>query len=279
MKIACAVLCFNRPDYLKQTLDSLMSAKESNSFDWWIFQDGIINDVSGHVYTEKEEHDEVTKLAKEVNFPNKRFVKQLYNLAPARLRYIIYHRIFECSDYDAVFVFEDDMIVGKDYLVLLRKMMNQFPNHIGILYTEKSVKNPQKKLSFLKEIVSARLWGHYMTRATWDKIKKDYKKYYESMCKIDYHQRRNPDHAVRENMPDEAPWVMDDVIVNRLCEKYGVLKLRPLVSRAKYIGKFGMVAFKNPGYFEENVGTQSDVLQYPEDSKLKKFYIEGSKNG
>jgi len=262
MKIASAIMCFKRPDYLKETIKSLEDADESNELDWFVFQDGAENKISGEVYATQSELDAVASIINTSTLPIKEFIQQDSNISPSQQRYLILSLL---NEYDLIYVFEDDLVVGQHYLRLLRIMAEQFPNYTGIMNRHTNVGNDKTAV----EVCGfARLWGHYMNSDTYGKIKELYAEYYEFVKGFDFHQRRKSK-LVRN---PRVPWVLDDIVINKLCRKFGVGKLWPMVTRGRYIGRHGMVAFKTRKYWErKGMHKQPQIITYESDASLKAF--------
>lgn len=262
MKIASAIMCFKRPDYLKEAIKSLESADEASEVDWYVFQDGAENKLSGEIYASQEELDSVAEIINNSTLPIKEFVQQKNNISPSQQRYLILSLL---DEYDLLYVFEDDLVVSKYYLRLLRIMAGQFPNHIGIMNRHTNIGT---KLSAVETCGYARLWGHYMTSNTYKKIKELYTEYYEFSQGFDFHQRRNIEIVVNP----KVPWILDDIVINRLCRKFGVAKLWPKITRGRYIGEHGMVAYKSRKYWErQGMHRQPKSITYESDATLQEF--------
>lgn len=267
--VASAIMCFKRADYLKKTIKSLENTEESNELDWFIFQDGAENQISGKTYATQDELDSVAEIINNSTLPIKEFIRQDSNISPAQQRYLILSLL---NDYDLLYVFDDDMIVGKYYLKLLRIMAEQFPKYIGLMYNNTNRGNNFKAV---RESNSARLWGHYMNRQVYEKIVDDYTDYYNCVKKFDYHQRRKIS-SEKIGLPETAPWIMDDIVINRLCEKYGIRKLHPDITRAKYIGRDGgMVAYKTDRTWRKmGMHKQPKRITHKQDKNIRKFILK-----
>lgn len=264
MKIASTIMCFKRPDYLEQVMKSLEDADESSELDWFVFQDGAENEISGEVYATQTELDAVADIINTSTLPIKEFIRQDSNISPSQQRYLILSLL---NEYDLVYVFEDDLIVGKHYLRLLRIMAEQFPNYTGIMNRHTNIGNDKTAVDVCGY---ARLWGHYMTSDTYSKIKELYTEYYEFVKNFDFHQRRNIEIVVNP----KVPWLLDDVVINKLCRKFGVRKLWPLITRGKYIGRHGMVAYKTRKYWErQGMHKQPETITYKSDASLQEFNL------
>lgn len=272
MKVAVAVMCFDRPDYLEQVLKSFENARGTKKLDWFFFQDGISSEVSGKRYTTQEKLDSVANLIENTKLPVKHFERLPYNIGPGQQRYRIY-KILE--DYDLMYIFDDDMVVGKDYFKLLYIMANQFPDHTGILYNNTRTKITKKNLKSLHRETIARLWGHYMWQSNWQKFHKDHKVYYEFIKQFDFHEIRKLTRSGELKRPPNIPSLSDDVVVNCLCRKYKIQKLVPKISRARYIGKRGIITYNTDRLWKKRgMSKQREKITFPEDEKLERFILK-----
>lgn len=263
-KIASVILTFNRPNYFKRTLNSLEKNIEIEDIDWFILQDGKQNKISKEVYSEVKPHEKVLELAHNSILPNKHIITQEFNISPAQQRYKALELL---NDYELLFCFDDDMVVSRYYIKLLKQMANQFPNYIGLLYSNKK---RSSKMDILRVVNNPRLWGHYITQESYFKIKDKYKKYYEFMKTFDYHQRRSSGVDM-----SNTSFIMDDIVITRLCRQKGIKKLEPDVSRGLYIGKFGMVAYKTENYWnKKKMNKQSKDIEFESDRNLERFILK-----
>jgi hypothetical protein len=266
MKIASAVMCFDRPQYLDPVIKSFESADESDQIDWFFFQDGAVNQVSGKVYGSYNDLIMVKHLIEDTSLPVKQYIRREHNISPAQQRYHIYHLL---EDYDLLYVFDDDMVIGKHYLTLLRRMANQFPDHVGLLYTNEVNKLNNNNLKKVKQIKEARLWGHYMWKNNWLKFREDHENYYQAIKDNDWFSLKR---GSRLKLSKEFPALGDDVVINKLCRRHGIYKLAPVISRAKYIGKFGTVAYKLDNYWKKkNMDKQREQITFNYDAEEWEF--------
>lgn len=267
-KKAVVLLAFNRPEYLSRVLPSLEDNTEINRYDWYLFQDGITNELSGISYSEEEAHSKVTEQLYRAKLPNKTVITRPYNIAPSQQRY---HALKLLEEYDLLFCFDDDMIVSKYYLKLLRIMAEQFPNYIGILYSNKPNK---QRINVVSVERTARLWGHYINKETYGKIKDDYQEYYEAISKVDFHQIITLKARQEGLVPNNLPHVMDDKAINRICLDKGIKKLVPEVSRGYYIGKKGLIAYKTSDLWRKRrMDFQKEQINYEVDRTRKEFIL------
>jgi hypothetical protein len=121
VKIAGAIICFDKYDYTLQAVRSLEKSVEAENIDWYVFQDGMTNPLTGISYAEEKKLDLVRTIFNTSTLPIKHFEQSVGNGSIPQQKYKA-HQVFEMGDYDTVFFFEDDLVVSKYYLRLLRIM-------------------------------------------------------------------------------------------------------------------------------------------------------------
>ncbi|PNX46239.1 MAG: hypothetical protein BV457_08050 [Thermoplasmata archaeon M9B1D] len=264
-KTAGAIICFNRPDYTKQVLDSLEKCEESKDIDWYIFQDGITNPITGNSYAVEKEVKAVENIVLNSNLPIKKFTQSETNISIPQQKYLA-HQLF--NEYDLTIFFEDDLVVSPYYIRLLLIMANQYPDKLGSLYRQRNRGNNLYRLEYYS---GARLWGYYMSRDVYSKIEKEYTEYYNQIKKIDYNVRwQTPN--IRKIFT--YPTIMHDVTLTRVCRKVGARKLYPYISRATYIGKNGAIAYRSEKFWhKKGMHLQPSNIFYKEDKELKGFKL------
>jgi hypothetical protein len=266
LKIAGAILCFNRPEYLEKVIKSLETANYSDKMPWYIFQDGAVNRRSGRIYATTAQLESVAKVIKDSSLPIREFYQNKYNYSIPTLKKEAHH-LFE--DYDLIFFFEDDLVVGKNYLTLLKKLYKQFPNSIGMMN-----KHPSKLKghSIVRRCPTSRLWGYYMSKDVYNKIRDDFNFFHNRIMNVDYNNRHRV-HNLREIM--KTPHLSQDVTITNACKNNNILKLWPDVSRGLYIGRSGAIAHRDDEiWFRKGFDKQHNKITFPEDSKIKEFVLK-----
>jgi len=116
MTIACAVFSYNRPEYLERVLRSLVRNEGVRDCDWFFFQDGGKNE---------EDWKKVRKCAGLLEGSNLEVNSKNVGIAKQKRKA---HKLF--NDYDRVVFFEDDMVVSKYYLRVIRQISEEFPGKV-----------------------------------------------------------------------------------------------------------------------------------------------------
>ena len=270
-KIAVTVMCFDRPHYLRQVIDSFEQADGAMELDWYFFQDGAINEISGRLYANVEGRDEVADIIRECNLPVKGFYRQMFNVGPGQQRFNMYRLL---NTYELMYVFDDDMVVGQHYFRLLKILAEQFPDKTGLLYTNDTRKVTKSARHAVREQEIARLWGHYMWRHNWEKFRDDHKIYADFIKDYDFMEIRQKRSRGDLVLPTGVPTFSDDIIVNKLCRKHGIKKITPRISRAKYIGREGVITYKTDNLWKKRgMQHQREQITFEEDTEIEEFIL------
>ncbi len=263
-KIAGVYLAFDRADYTKETIGALEKCVDADDIDWFIFQDGIENPLSGKVYATEDDLNSVKKIIDTSSLNIVEFERSDWNGSIPQQKWKA-HQVFK-KGYDTIFFFEDDLLVSKYYLRLLKIMAHQFPDDLGFLYSNTNSGSDLRQLAYCGD---ARLWGYYMNSHLYESIEDDYNNYYSEIQKLDYNSRE-----LFKGVKINFPTRMHDVTITRLCKKYGAKKFMPYVTRATYIGKKGKLAYRTDAFWErKKMDRQPKKIQYPKDATLESFNV------
>ena len=258
-KPAGVVFTFNRPDYLAQTLDSLLKNDEARDMPWYAFLDGAVNEFSGNRYAKGKEIKACHKLLLDSPLKFSSITVNENNECIARQKHKA-HRLY--AEHDVIYFFEDDMIVSPHYLKLLRIALQQYPRHAILLHTGKS----KGRLDRLVNCNIARIWGYGMTRVLYSRIEQEWNEFHKGISKIDYLLRSSMSNI---RMKLGIKWHSHDVTITQLSRKRGAGKLWPEVSRGYYIGRKGSIAFRTDAtWFKRNMHKQKKRFVYSSDANF-----------
>jgi len=120
-KFGIGILSFNRPVYLRATLQGLKS-NDLTDCDVWLFQDGAVCEFTGAVRANQADLDECVKAFKESGFSN--VVRHEYNISIARNRLAL----LQClsADYSIFMQLEDDVVMARHCVQIMRHLLEQF---------------------------------------------------------------------------------------------------------------------------------------------------------
>jgi hypothetical protein len=188
MKIALVAVGYNRAKPLLRLLSSLCSASYNNdnislivSIDYSQFQNEIVRDVSEISWV----HGEKTIIKHESNLGLRKHILLCGDLT---------------ADYDAVVVFEDDIIASKSFYLYLKSALDFYRENRKIagisLYSP--MVNEMSERPFFPQLSrfdtyfmkSAQSWGQCWTKASWLDFKEWYNKFDEELVKCEDMPRR-----------------------------------------------------------------------------------------
>lgn len=266
-KVAVAVHAFKRPDYLKQTLDSLIKARGNFDCDFYGYQDGAVNDITGNRYAEESEIAESLGLLMRRPNPFRAVEFNASNIGIARTK-AESNKLFD--SYEKVFFFEDDMVVSEYYFNVLNQALTEYPLHMIYLFAHPST----GESNHLVHSARARLWGYGMTAELFNKMKADWEFYASVIEDMDYKKRGEVAPEKRRLLKDKIgiDSVLHDVLITNLARKHGNGKLRSTVSRGFYIGKESSIN-KGSVWYKRELDEQTPLQHLEGDKDLKGLVI------
>jgi len=254
MKTAVAIITMCRWKYLDKCLSSLENCIGAEKFDWHFFQDNLegypesktpyflstSEDIEKNIARIKSTTLPVTNLT--INSKNEGVNNQI-------------NKVFNLfNEYERLFIFEDDLVVCRNYLRLLDRCSEQYPNVTASFHTVR-IKEPRipQDLHKLEKASRPRLWGFYLTRDSWNSMKSGWKTRYDP-------DRRTPYY---------------DTIVTQLIRKHTEGKYQPLVARAYNIGMNGLLTTNPSAWKSRKLDKQTYNIEYEQDDKLENFKLLG----
>lgn len=257
MNFACVLYSFNRPDYLRQTIASL---ERNLPADWFFFQDGAVRE-DGKKMSKEENIQQSLTILRDSPLDG----ELLYHGENVGITWQ-FKKAFELFEgYDYLLIFEDDMIVSKDYISLVLNMAQALPESILCCgHHNWWEKFPEAKLG---DVVEGRcqLWGYWFPKSLFEVVRKDFESYVEMVGKL-HTARPHKEIMERFNVPTSA---VDNFIGRRLW-KWGYGRYATVWPRGKYIGKQGL--HMNPGKWEQKFSGLSQ-WEYPGDRDRREFNV------
>lgn len=173
------VMCYNRPTYFKNTLDSILL---NDIQDRPIF---IFHDKPKNAYDENYEKTVVIIEDYLNRFPgNIIYFKNNVNLGCANQWYRMFDIVFEFTNCHAAYFFEDDIVLAANYLSVMDNLFNLFgkDERVGFI----SCFNPVMQGEKYSYSLMGQDWGIATPRTTWQKIKSLYYEYLKLQFTRDY---------------------------------------------------------------------------------------------
>jgi len=270
-KTAIVVFSFNRPEYLVKTLKALSENTQIDNCDVYLFQDGWKND-SKRPYTvpaieaeNKEKVEQCVGIIKGFPFAHKKIIAKKYNVCIGKQLQEAKAMLFE--NYEHVLFFDDDHVVGKDYIDILLKLHNQYPDAIvGAQATEIRNIPPNANLDQVGVTTVNSKGDAYATPGRWRWLGYLMPKVVhtatvvamdEYMEFIGPSYRDIPDNAVRVKYGVTVTGF--DGVMDKICDDQGIRRIATVIPRARYIGESGL--FGTPQLFRQ--------MGFPKYSKIE----------
>jgi len=266
-RTAVVVFSFNRPDYLVQTLDSLAKNTKADECDFYFYQDGWKNTEPYPYCTDEQEAivgEQVQRCVEIISgfpFKHKEIVTREDNVCIGQQCQIAKKRLFE--KYDKVIFFDDDHIVSKDYIDILLKLHEQYPDAIvGAQATERRNIPANARLDHVGVVTECmgdaiafpgrwRWLGYLMPKEVHEATVDDMDEYLEF---IGPSYRNIPNNAVKAKYGVVVTGF--DGVLDKLCNDKEIRRVATVIPRARYIGKQGTFgtfeAFRLMGFPEYN---------------------------
>jgi len=172
-----SVRALGRADYSKQCLDSLLANSDLDC-DFFLFQDGAVNPISGERYAkDKEVKDNVNVFIKS-KLPNKTVMAATNNIGGANAKVAILNYAF--PKYKYLMMLDNDLIFNKYYIKTVKTLFKQFDEskYVGMIQTSYRhfPDTPIETKKFAKENENkvaqgfSHRWEQGFFRSKWDKI-------------------------------------------------------------------------------------------------------------
>jgi hypothetical protein len=242
LDVPIAILSFNRPHYLRETLHSLR-AQVSEGDEIVLFQDGAVNPFSGRRKAEDEDIRRCVALFRQL-IPWGEVCEAGHNLGIALNYERAEQSMFVERGRPRALFLEDDLVLSPQYLPTIRRLLRlaeadpriAYVSAYGNLWAPLAEQRARRgELQHMHEN-----WGFALTRETWRAERPFRERYLSFVRNIDYAERDNaPIFAfyaeggwtVRVSSQDAARWVA--------CVELGKVRLTTFACHARYIGEHG----------------------------------------
>jgi hypothetical protein len=177
---AVAIAGYNRPDYFRPSIHSLLGNRRIEHCDLWCFFDG------GRSSRQDEYRHILEEALDSGHSPHTvSFAGRTENLGCERNLIDLRRQLFDEQRYERVFVFEDDLIVSPHYLQLSEALLDwavpRFSD-IGAVQAYNdcwlTVEEKRRRLDEV-EVGNPHWWGYLIPRTTWNAIKNTLYEYEE----------------------------------------------------------------------------------------------------
>lgn len=283
--VPIAIMSFNRPNYLRQTLASLVAQRQNlRGRRVVLFQDGAINPLS------KRRRADDADIAAALNVFQDLVPWGEVRLSPHNLGVALNFRraeeeLFADPLHDIVYFFEDDMVVHPDYLDLLDRVAHateSLSRPVGYFAAYGALRKPLEEQQ-RERWQLGRLghhWGFGLRRSHWLRMQTLMARYYAITDTIDYADR--PSAAIFSELRRYGVLAVassQDDVKKSISYALGAVPLNSKLAAARYIGEQGLhmtpELFARQGWHAARVQSEVNVeYTRPTANDLNRLYDE-----
>lgn len=284
------IFSFNRPKYLKQLLESIKKNNLDN-VQFLLFQDGNYDVMRRKNVATRDQITSCMKLFEDANLPNSKIflTSNCFNYGIAIMQREAKRIIFDNSNIEFAFLFEDDFIIVENYFELIDSLRNEYENDeraFSVQAFSNMKLNSEEMERYKNELVvtDAHHWGWAVWKRSWDKIKNDFDLYYEFIKNVSYNDLRR--HIYTDQIYDIFRQIYPEIPkkskhfslpvsqdgAKALCmNKNGMYQISTKLNYIKPIGEYGL-NFK-PVLFKKY---RLDQIEIPKEAFIpEKWEFEG----
>lgn len=238
------VLSFNRPHYLRPTLESLRDQAPSLDPDRvHLFQDGAVSLHSGVRYADDAAIEECIRIFREI-FPRGHLHLNAANLGTCE-NFLRAERVaFEALKAPVAYFFEDDLVLSPHYLAALDLLRRALcGRRVGYFNACGSFASPLAEQAARHDqlIDMGHLWGFGLKRSHWLAMQPKLAPYYDLVIGRDYRSRPHPAiHAYFRTLGLSTEATSQDAAKALVTQSLGSWRASTFPCLAQYIGKHGI---------------------------------------
>lgn len=288
-KAAIAVVGCNRPHYMQQVIEGIQNS-DTSDYDIILFLD-----------KPRDQRDaEATQQQIDMGLTGN-IIQYPVNYGCGRTLIDVRRQVFDNMGYEKAFIFEDDLVPGKNYLQFCENLLEwgqeRYENIGAVQGWNKCLLPPDQKKLLTKQVhcTYTNWWGYLTTKAAWDQVKEfiyDYRRFLIGDYSVRptvailqfFKETANSNFSLLEGglRPDEtslrhrrqlfdgipsgqdgATWMAYD--------KANLVRLAPTVNRSMYIGKEGI--HSTAQIFHKHRFDRMTIETHPQDKRRKKFEV------
>jgi len=290
---AIAIVGYNRPNYLYQTITSLAANPEAGEWPVFAFLD--------HSDKEKD-RDAVNEQARMLKgiLPGCVIVRRPVNFGCGRNIIDVHRQLFDNLGYDRVWLFEDDLVVTPEYLGLCSRLFDwaseQWNNIGAVQGWAMNLKPAGEKLRYRRVVhpTFGNWWGYCQNSKSWTAMRDDIYDYEKLFLGGSYGRRPHKSivewfrskvkkggvpieaplfdqsEALRQNKGYwESPPTGQDAAMMWMFRRHNFVRLALNVNRGHYIGRHGI--HMNPRWYEAHGFGRHKLDLMPGDDSLSDF--------
>ena len=262
-----AVMSFNRPDYLRQVLQSLHAQRDAHLDEREIvlFQDGARNAASGVEHASESDIEDCVAAFRDI-FPGRPIERSDRNLGVALNFERAESHVFQRMTADAAVFLEDDLVLDPRYLRTLESLiaLARADKRIGYVaaYGHHWVPLSEQRRQPERYVLLEHNWGFALMRRQWLRNKPYVDQYLRLVRDVDYRLRPRRDiHRLYHSWDMGCPGDSQDVTKTLACCLTGAVKINTTTCLGRYIGEHGL--HMNPAEFVRRKYPQTEIYEGP----------------
>jgi hypothetical protein len=244
-KVAIGIACWNRPHYFKELVKSLdENLIDLFDVDTHLFIDGEICKFTGVSKTDKSLIDECIRIFDESFIPNKTKHVRNNNVSVAINQFEMMQDLF--SSYEKVIFLEDDIVLSKNFVYLMKRVLDQFRLEDYIFSVSPGFKllcdnsKLAENISRLK-ISEGHFWAEAMWAHKWQKIIPKMNSYMDIVSQKPYNERNGQKIKHLFEMGGRSmSATSQDNAKDWAISTSGMKRARMIINRATGIGDIGV---------------------------------------
>lgn len=274
-RIGVAVISFNRPAYLRQTLASLERQTHLEDIHFHLWQDGAINQFSGKVYADPADVVSSVDAFRAADLPNKHSHIRPRNAGTAINQFVALESM--TANYNYVVLCEDDVILSPHWLRLTRVLFEQIRDREDVFGFSLGFRRVCEKdetdqnLDKLK-YGTPHWWCEAIVSERWERARPHFLEYYALVKDVDY---RDRDSIAIWELYDRKGWqqtaTSQDGAKDMSVFCAGMRRLSTVVNRGISIGQRG-VHF-NPEKFKRMRLHEQEPYVFESDATREEFEL------
>ncbi len=273
-KIGVGIISWNRPHYLKKLIASL-EKNVLNDFEFHLFQDGHICKFTGDEKTQESLIKESIKLFEKSSLPVKKTHLQKENVSIAINQFEATR--FLMKNYEQFIFIENDVVVSKNFLGLMRRVLVQFENDERVACISPGFRRKcyEEDVDFFANGLMF-TDGHFWAEACWSKkwklIEDEFIAYYDIVRRRPYSQRDDAQiKALFKRFGIKRGATSQDNGKDWAILKSGMRRVRFVVNRATGIGDYGV--HSTPAKMKKMGDGHNPIYEFKGEVELESFKI------
>nr|WP_156387687.1 glycosyltransferase [Methylobacterium sp. Leaf399] len=266
------IVSYNRPQYLRQTLEGLRASVDLSSDpgrDVWLFQDAAYSSYYDVVKTDPKLIDECVEIFHRI-FPQGKMRRSSSNLGIALNIDAAEQCAFVEHDNEAAIFFEDDLVPSPRYIEILDRLIEQAlgDERIGMVSAYGSNVVVTVEAQERSKTALGRMhhnWGFGLTRRHWRERNELVRPYIDAISLVDY--------SDRPYLPIYKLWLSrgygplpsnQDLFKNVATNELGRVRISTATVNAKYIGEEG--EHYTPDLYNSIGFDKTEIFDYKNDA-------------